>query len=105
MKFQHLVLLCLVVPLFGQVKISAPDVSINNDGEAIIKIDFSASKNYEENELISKEGVKEYINRISNHRPRKYQVEGVYDALRHNRRLVISPTASGKSLMLSLIHI
>ena len=52
MKFQHLVLLCLVVPLFGQVKISAPDVSINNDGEAIIKIDFSASKTFEENELI-----------------------------------------------------
>ena len=52
MKFQHLVLLCLVVPLFGQVKISAPEVSINNDGEAIIKIDFSASKTFEENELI-----------------------------------------------------
>ncbi len=52
MKFQHLFLLCLVVPLFGQVKISAPDVSINNDGEAIIKIDFSASKTFEENELI-----------------------------------------------------
>ena len=52
MKFQHVVLLCLVVPLFGQVKISAPDVSINNDGEAIIKIDFSASKTFEENELI-----------------------------------------------------
>ena len=52
MKFQHLVLLWLVVPLFGQVKISAPDVSINNDGEAIIKIDFSASKTFEENELI-----------------------------------------------------
>lgn len=52
MKFQHLVLLCLVVPLFGQVKISAPDVTINNDGEAIIKIDFSASKTFEENELI-----------------------------------------------------
>ena len=52
MKFKHLVLLCLVVPLFGQVKISAPDVSINNDGEAIIKIDFSASKTFEENELI-----------------------------------------------------
>ena len=52
MKFQHLVLLCLVAPLFGQVKIAAPDVSINNDGEAIIKIDFSASKTFEENELI-----------------------------------------------------
>jgi FimV-like protein len=52
MKFQHLALMFLVVPLFGQVKISAPEVSINNDGEAIIKIDFSASKTFEENELI-----------------------------------------------------
>ena len=25
--------------------------------------------------------------------PRDYQVEGVYDALKHNRRLLISPTA------------
>ena len=55
---------------------------------------------FELNEMVSMEGVKEYINRISNHPPRKYQVEGVYDALRHNRRLVISPTASGKSLMI-----
>ena len=52
MKFHHLALMCLVVPLFGQVKISAPEVSINNDGEAIIRMDFSASKTFEENELI-----------------------------------------------------
>ena len=37
---------------------------------------------------------------ICSHAPRKYQVEGVYDALRHNRKLLISPTASGKSLMI-----
>ena len=37
---------------------------------------------------------------ICNHQPRKYQVQGVYDALRHNRKLLISPTASGKSLMI-----
>jgi superfamily II DNA or RNA helicase len=37
---------------------------------------------------------------ISKHAPRDYQVEGVYDALRHNRKLLISPTASGKSLMI-----
>ena len=37
---------------------------------------------------------------IANHTPREYQIEGVYDALRHNRRLLISPTASGKSLMI-----
>jgi superfamily II DNA or RNA helicase len=37
---------------------------------------------------------------ISRHAPRDYQVEGVFDALRHNRKLLISPTASGKSLMI-----
>ena len=37
---------------------------------------------------------------ISKYAPREYQVEGVYDALKHNRRLLISPTASGKSLMI-----
>jgi superfamily II DNA or RNA helicase len=55
---------------------------------------------YEENELISREGVKDYMRSICNRQPRDYQIEGVYGALRHNRRLVISPTASGKSLMI-----
>jgi superfamily II DNA or RNA helicase len=55
---------------------------------------------YEENEFISFEGVKDYIKSISAYAPRQYQVEGVFDALKHNRRLLISPTASGKSLMI-----
>ena len=55
---------------------------------------------FEVNELISKEGVKDYMTSISKYAPREYQTEGVYDALRHNRRLLISPTASGKSLMI-----
>ena len=55
---------------------------------------------FEVNEMISKEGVKDYMNAICRHSPREYQVEGVYDALRHNRKLLISPTASGKSLMI-----
>jgi len=55
---------------------------------------------FEFNEMISMEGVKDYMNAISKTPPRDYQIEGVYDALRHNRRLVISPTASGKSLMI-----
>jgi len=40
---------------------------------------------------------------ISKYSPREYQVEGVSDALKHNRRLLISPTASGKSLMIYAI--
>ena len=55
---------------------------------------------YEENEMVSEEGVQEYLQRITNFKPRDYQVEGVYDALRRNRRLLISPTGSGKSLMI-----
>jgi superfamily II DNA or RNA helicase len=55
---------------------------------------------FEVNENISKEGVKDYVTSISRHSPRDYQIEGVFDALKHNRKLLISPTASGKSLMI-----
>ena len=55
---------------------------------------------FEINEEISYEGVKGYMGSICSFSPRSYQVEGVYDALRHNRKLLISPTASGKSLMI-----
>ena len=55
---------------------------------------------FEENEIISREGVKDYMTRISKHKPRNYQIDAVYDALRYNRKLLISPTASGKSLMI-----
>jgi superfamily II DNA or RNA helicase len=55
---------------------------------------------FEVNEMISHEGVKDYMTSVSKYAPRDYQIEGVYDALKHNRRLLISPTASGKSLMI-----
>ena len=55
---------------------------------------------FEINSSISKEGVKDYIRSITNIKPRDYQIEGVCDCLKHNRRLLVSPTASGKSLMI-----
>jgi superfamily II DNA or RNA helicase len=55
---------------------------------------------FEINENISLEGVSDYMKSICCHSPRQYQIEGVYDALRYNRKLLISPTASGKSLMI-----
>ena len=55
---------------------------------------------FEVNEGISYQGVKDYMQSICSHSPRKYQIQGVYDALKHNRKLLISPTASGKSLMI-----
>ena len=40
---------------------------------------------------------------ITTFTPRDYQIEAVYDALRYNRKLLISPTASGKSFMIYAI--
>ena len=66
--------------------------------------EFEGNKFYglpmEENPMVSPEGVADYIKSISVHKPRGYQIKGVYDALRSNRKLLISPTASGKSLMI-----
>ena len=58
---------------------------------------------YQEDEKIGREGVKDYLTHISKYKPREYQVDGVYDALKRNRRLIISPTGSGKSLMIYAI--
>ena len=55
---------------------------------------------FEENEMISLEGVGDYMKTITRYEPRPYQIEGVHDALRFNRKLLISPTASGKSMMI-----
>ena len=55
---------------------------------------------FEENSNVTPEGVKDYINHISKYPPRDYQIKGVTDALKYNRKLVISPTGSGKSLMI-----
>ena len=55
---------------------------------------------FEVNSGVSYQGVKDYMKSICAHSPRRYQIEGVYDALKHNRKLLISPTASGKSLMI-----
>jgi len=55
---------------------------------------------FEVNDGISMEGVKDYVNSICAFKPRDYQIEAVYGALRYNRKLLISPTASGKSLII-----
>ena len=70
-------------------------------------IEFKDNKFYglpfEENEMVSLSGVSDYMNKISKHKPRDYQIDAVYDSLRYNRKLLISPTASGKSLMIYTI--
>ena len=55
---------------------------------------------FEVNEMVSPEGVKDFMASITPLKPRDYQIEAVSDALRYNRKLLISPTASGKSFMI-----
>lgn len=58
---------------------------------------------FEVNPDISREGVKDYVTAISRHTPRNYQIAGIYEALRYNRKVIVSPTGSGKSLMIYAI--
>ena len=55
---------------------------------------------FEVNEHISYEGTKDFMSRLTSYQPRDYQVDAVYDALKYNRKLIVSPTGSGKSLMI-----
>tara|TARA_Y100001935_G_scaffold136351_1_gene112793 strand:+ start:1633 stop:3099 length:1467 start_codon:yes stop_codon:yes gene_type:complete len=88
----------------GQIYVGLLDRVIQFCKDHGYTYEFKDNKHYgtpfEVNPHISQEGVKDYMNAICRHSPRSYQVEGVYDALRHNRKLLISPTASGKSLMI-----
>jgi len=88
----------------GQIYVGLLDRVIQFCKDREYTYEFRDNKRYgtpfEVNDYISQEGVKDYMNAICKHSPRSYQVEGVYDALRHNRKLLISPTASGKSLMI-----
>ena len=55
---------------------------------------------FEIDEEISLEGVTGYMKSICSHNPYDYQINGVYECLKYNRKLILSPTASGKSLMI-----
>jgi len=54
----------------------------------------------ESNDFVSPGGVKVFMDKISKYEPRDYQYGTVYQALKNNRGLFVSPTGSGKSLMI-----
>jgi superfamily II DNA or RNA helicase len=87
-----------------QIYVGLLDKIVNFCNQYNYTYKFESNKFYglpfEINEEISYEGVKDFMHSICSHQPRQYQIEGVYDALRYNRKLLISPTASGKSLMI-----
>ena len=68
------------------------------------KWDFKDNKYYgvpyEIDESIFYEGVELFMNKISGVKPRDYQVDTVFHALKEYRKTIVSPTGSGKSLMI-----
>jgi superfamily II DNA or RNA helicase len=88
----------------GEIYVGLLDKLVSWAKKCEYTVEFKDNKFYgspfEENQMISVEGVSDYMKSISRHEPRDYQVNAVYDALRYNRKLLISPTASGKSLMI-----
>ena len=94
----------LFSPATGEVYGGLVDKIVNWARKSEYSLEFENNKHYgtpfEENEIISREGVKDYMTRISKYKPRDYQIDAVYDALKYNRKLLISPTASGKSMMI-----
>ena len=58
---------------------------------------------YEVDRRVFYEGVEIFMNKISTIKPREYQVDTVFHALKEYRKTIVSPTGSGKSLMIYAI--
>ena len=55
----------------------------------------------DQNDFITPQGVASFVKSLHLPYPvRDYQYKAIYEALKYNRRLLLSPTASGKSLMI-----
>ena len=55
----------------------------------------------EVDEFVTPEGIGDWIKTLRlPHKVRDYQYKGIYEALRNRRKLLLSPTGSGKSLMI-----
>lgn len=58
----------------------------------------------EVDEFVTPEGIGEFVKTLNiPHKVRDYQYKGIYEALRNKRKLLLSPTGSGKSLMIYAI--
>ena len=88
----------------GEIYIGLLDKIITFCDNHNYTFEFKENKYYglpgEIDESISLEGVRDYMKSICSHEPRDYQIQGVHDALKYKRKLLLSPTASGKSLMI-----
>tara|TARA_B100001063_G_scaffold244503_1_gene277427 strand:- start:528 stop:2006 length:1479 start_codon:yes stop_codon:yes gene_type:complete len=58
---------------------------------------------YEQDERVFADGVRYFMEKISSVKPREYQIDTVFNALKEYRKTIVSPTGSGKSLMIYAI--
>jgi len=94
----------LFSPHNGEIYIGLLDKVCSWAKKSGFTVEFIDNKFYgtpfEVNDHISYEGTKDFMSRLTSYQPRDYQVDAVYDALKYNRKLIVSPTGSGKSLMI-----
>lgn len=68
------------------------------------KFDYADNNYYgfpnSEDELVSYDGIKSYVETFSSLKARDYQYRAIYEALRKKRKLIVSPTGSGKSFII-----
>jgi superfamily II DNA or RNA helicase len=55
---------------------------------------------FEIDDKVSLEGTESYLRAISTMSPYDYQISAVYECLRYNRKTIVSPTSSGKTLLI-----
>ena len=99
----------------GKVRLYSPATGEIYCGLYSYLIDWAQKKGYtfeiqkhenfglplEENDLITPEAVAGFVRALSLPvKVRDYQLKAIYECLRYNRRVLLSPTASGKSLMI-----
>ena len=97
----------LFSPTTGEIYCGLLDRLITWCEENQYQISFEGNKYYgdvlESNPMITMAGVKQFMTSITKFRPRDYQIKAVYQALKNNRKVIVSPTASGKSMMIYTI--
>ena len=99
----------------GKVRLYSPATGEIYCGLYSYLIDWAKKKGYtyeiqkhdhfglpsDENDLITTESVAGFVKALSLPvKVRDYQLKAIYECLRYNRRVLLSPTASGKSLMI-----
>ncbi len=99
----------------GKVRLYSPATGEIYCGLYSYLIDWAKKKGYsyeiqqhehfglpsDENDLITPEAVAGFVKALSLPvKVRDYQLKAIYECLRYNRRVLLSPTASGKSLMI-----